>query len=322
VVLAIFCAQKTPPLTCVDRPYIFFWNNALGNLCVAVGPAVTGGLMRLNPWYSILCGVVLLLLAGIASLTVPETLNSMTHKKIDSVDSPQAPRMNISKRMRSILSAYITSLAEIASFWKDWRLLVLLLLVPFRVMTSALAELAQRYVSYRYKWTLGDAAFLRSSQAVGAAFVLGIILPWISTVMDKTGIKTIRKHTILTKLGLFCLAIGFFVQGTVATVQLLELGLAIQALGSGFPASIRALASVLVEQEDDGRVISGLATMETLSTMFVYPLAALLFNIGVEKGGKLWLGLPFYSTALIMVLATAVMCFLPFERPAKRLRQS
>lgn len=294
---------------------MFFVNNALGQTCKVAGPAITGILMRFSPWYSFFCGILILFVACIASFTVSETHPSTVSSKPDTQDSLEAARVRIFERIENLRSAYVISLRELLTIWNDWRLLFVLLLVPPRVMAGALEELAQRYVSYRFHWTLGDAAFLHSIQALFAAFILFFILPWISTKMDTEGINAIRKNTILAESSLALTAIALFVQGIAPTVQLLIFGFIIETSGSGVPASTRALASALTEEEDSGRVFSGLATAELLSFMTVYPLAAFLFNVGIEKVGNLWLGLPFYSTAVVIGLVALVMCLLPFERP-------
>jgi len=87
----------------------------------------------------------------------------------------------------------------------------------------------------------------------------------------------------------------------------------VQTLGSGVSPALRALAGVLVEQEDNGRVFSGLAISETLSVMTVSPLSAALFNTGIERGGGMWLGLPYYTTAVAVAIVTFIMCFLRFQ---------
>jgi MFS-type transporter involved in bile tolerance (Atg22 family) len=276
--------------------------------------------MRLNAWYAILFGVPLLFIASLLTFMVPETRKTAgksSHSDEadrDGDDDSQSPPNKPVNRIKAFLATYVQALREVTSIWKNWRLLFLAVLVPFRIMTNALEELMQRYVSYRYDWTLGDAAFLHSLQAVVAGMILLVALPWISSALDLRGIGAVRKNVLIAETSLALLALGFAIQGLAPTVAVLIVGLLVETLGSGVPASIRALAGALSGDADHSRVFGGLTISETASIMLVYPLSAALFNAGTDLGGGIWLGLPFYSTAAAAALITFIMCFLRFER--------
>jgi len=183
------------------------------------------------------------------------------------------------------------------------------------MMTIALEELIQRYVSLRYNWILADAAFLYSLQGCVAAVILLLFLPWISTALEeKFRLSATQKNVVIARYSFGLLALGFLIEGIAPTVQILIFGLIVQTLGSGVSPALRALVGVLVEQEDNGRVFSGLAISETLSVMTVFPLSAALFNTGIERGGGMWLGLPYYTTAVAVAIVTLIMCFMRFQR--------
>jgi hypothetical protein len=103
-------------------------------------------------------------------------------------------------------------------------------------------------------------------------------------------------------------------------VSVVTVGLLLETLAAGLPATMRALAAALVDVHDRGRVFSVLAIAESVSTMMAYPLTAALFNVGLEKGGGAWLGLPYDIISMAAAVAGVSMCLLRFERRSEPVR--
>ena len=95
-----------------ERPIIFFQLTALTQFTRVLGPAICGGLMRLSPWYPILCGMVLLLISSVLSFTVPETLQKADMDDMDIV-SYQPGQTSILGRLKGAGSTYVQSLREL-----------------------------------------------------------------------------------------------------------------------------------------------------------------------------------------------------------------
>ena len=293
----------------------FFRFNAVGCLTKVIGPAIAGSLMHFEAWYAILAGLTGLLCMIIVAFTVPETLRDLQHYTLLSATEGSNPTHRKLNQLRAFKTIVLTAIKELAIVWTDWRLLFLTLLYPFRMFSNALGDLVQLYVSNRYNWTLANATFLYSLQAVAATIVLFLLLPAFADLLEnKYQLSAIQKNVVLSRISLFVLAIAYLIEGLAPTIALLLFGLVFETFASGLSSTLRALAGSLVDSKDNGRVFSVLAISETVSTMFAYPAATALFNVGLDNGGGVWLGLPLFVTAGMAVVAFGAMSLLRFDR--------
>ena len=266
--------------------------------------------MKHNPWWAIFVGLGCLVVILPLVLTSPETLPR--HHDYQHLDEELAAS---SSKLRTAVRLIVSAFCELGLVWTDWRLLFLVMLYPFRMMGNALSDLLIRYVSNRYNWSLADATFLYSMQAVSSTLVLFLLMPWLADFLEQRfQISAIKKNVILSRGALLLLSLGYFVEGLAPRIWILFIGLLVQTLAAGSPGTLRALAGCLVEAKDNGRVFSVLAISETLSNMMAFPATAWLFNKGLEKGDPAWLGLPFYVTSAMALIATSIMCMLNFDR--------
>jgi hypothetical protein len=88
-------------------------------------------------------------------------------------------------------------------------------------------------------------------------------------------------------------------------------------LGASASSALCALASSLIDRKNIGKVFTGLAVAERLSTMAAYPTVAGLYNARIGKGGGAWLWMPFDITGVILGVNTVVMCLLKFGASSK-----
>jgi hypothetical protein len=279
--------------------------------------------MRQNIWYPIWLGLALQVATISAAFALPETLNGPESSRGDrsaaaaiisegdSVSSVSPPPTKTASHMYAELIASVKALVII---FGDWRMAVLAGLYPVRMMYLALLDLLPRYISYRYHWSLANATYLLSLQALGSTLCLFIIFPIISDHLGKCfKLSAVQKNVVLARLSLGILGLGLLLQGLAPTIPTLICGLLVGTFGVGAGAALRALASSLIDHRDNGKVFMGLAVAETVSMMAAFPAVAGLYNAGIGKGGGAWLGIPFDITGLIVGLSTVVMCFLKFE---------
>lgn len=266
--------------------------------------------MERSAWWAVYVGLGCLVAILPLVFTFPETL-PQHHEFSHLTDEPGAK----SSRIRTTIDLSIAAFRELGLVWTDWRLVFLVCLYPFRMMSNALGDLLIRYVSLRYGWTLADATFLFSLPAISATVVLFLLMPMVADYLDNHfHFSAVKKNVILSRAALFLLATAMAIKGFAPNIWVLVFGLVVETLAAGSPATLRALAGCMVEAKDNGRVFSVLAISETLSNMMAYPATAYLFNQGIERGGGAWLGLPFFVTAAMAGLAAAVMCCLRFEK--------
>ncbi len=268
--------------------------------------------MRVDAWLAIYGGLAFLVLTVFLTATIPETLHWRRPTKDDAIEAqnyqtdrspstePQQPRF--------------LALRHLLNIWSDWRLVFIALTYPFRLVCTALSDLLQRYVSDRYGWTLANATLLFSLQAVFSGLVLFTLLPYISGQIDRRyAFSVIQKNVVLSRAALLMMAIAYLVMGLAPNAPVVIIGMLFETLSTGFPATLRALATALIGENDRGRVFSVLSIAETFSIMMAYPITAALFNIGIEKGGGVWLGLPYDLISVVAVLSFALMCLVRFE---------
>ena len=288
--------------------------SATSQLTRVVGPTLAGVLMRRSAWWAIWVGLTCLILSAIMTVSLPETLQHR-QENIDA-DAEELKHETVSARLKTGATIAIKAFRELAFVWIDWRLLFnCFLLMPFRVLAEALKELLIRYASNRYGLSLADATFLYPLQAVSATIILFALLPPISDYIDnRWNISAIKKNVVFIRVALLMLVLGLTIEGLAPTVTLLVFGLIVETLGAGMPSSTRAMAGVLVEQKDNGRVFSVLAISETLSTMVAFPATNWLFNVGIDREGGIWLGMPYFVTAGAAAVAFIAMCVLSFEK--------
>lgn len=264
--------------------------------------------MHINPWLAIYCGLTLLVATIILVATLPETLPMRTREERRDGDNPTSGAGHPRPRSRQ-------SMRQVLKIWSDWRLVFVALTYPFRTICSALSDLIQRYVSDRYGWSLADATLVYTIQAAAAALMTFTVLPFVSTQIDRQySLSIIQKNVVMSRASLCILFLAYALIGLAPTSPIMIVGLLVETLSSGFLSTMRALASALVDSDDKGRVFSVLAITETLGFMMGYPLSAALFNIGIEKGGGPWLGLPYDLVSVAALLGCIMMCLLRFER--------
>ncbi|ETI26140.1 hypothetical protein G647_02917 [Cladophialophora carrionii CBS 160.54] len=294
----------------------FFRTTAFGQFSKVLGPFMAAALMRFDPWLAVYCGLAFLVISVILATAVPETLHWRTKPQDGQSQSQehQGGRDSNSAARKPRLLA----LRHLLKVWSDWRLVFVALTYPFRLVCYALGEMLQRYISDRYGWTLADATLIYSAQAVAAGLVLFTVLPLISGHIDRRfRFSIIQKNVVLSRAALLVMSAAYALIGLAPTVLLTFVGLLIETLSTGFPATLRAIATALVGDADRGRVFSVLGIAETLSIMMAYPVTAALFNIGIEKGGGPWLGLPYDVISIAAAVGFVAMCLVRFDRPVR-----
>ncbi|KAK5051959.1 hypothetical protein LTR84_002763 [Exophiala bonariae] len=297
----------------------FFRVTSMGYFGKVIGPIIAATLMRFDPWLAIYTGLAFILATCLLMFSIPETLPSRV--MLESHDSERdgqewtQPRTLRSKIPKFSWKDTRESLRDVMKIWSDYRLIFVALTYPFRVVCYALGDLTQRYVSDRYHWTLADATLVYAIQAAAAAIMLFTLLPMISHQIDKRcSWSIIQKNVVLSRASLLTLVFAYAVIGLAPTAPIMIIGLLIETLATGFPATTRALASALVEGADKGSVFAVLAVVETLSAMVAFPISAAFFNLGLAKGGGAWLGLPYDSISVVAAIAFLAMCLVRFER--------
>ena len=300
---------------------------AVGELCKVLGPFIAGALMQYNAWWAMITGLSGLILMIIIAFFVPETLAKQppSDPSIDPTSPPQS-------RFAHFRNLVTTGIRDLSIVWTDRRLIILCALFPLLSFGGTLSDVLQQYISVRYNWSLANAAFIFSLQGMAASISLSILLPLFtaylakrlqsqsfsnlappSTPEEPSATPTIL-NAIIFRASLVIAAIAWAIQGFAPSIPLLLIGVALETLGSGAAGALQALAASLVETKDNGRVFSVITVAGVLSTVVAHPLTAVMFSEGMDKGGGIWLGIPFFVSAIGAAVAAVILCFVKFDR--------
>lgn len=303
----VFFAVLTDTSSREDLAPYLFRVTAVSQSCRVFGPIIAGGLMKIDPWWAILLGLSGLLVLFAISWTVPETL-----VKEDGTPAPSVEGV-VSTRCQRLVSLIEAGFKGLTIVFTDRRLVALVCVTP--LTNIPLEDVLHIYASDRYNISLADATLISSLQGAAATVSLFLLLPLFSTFLIKRlALSPTRLNAILVRLSLAIVAVAWTLQGLAPTIAILLLGLTLETLGLGGEAAIKALAATIVDAQDVGRVYSVLAVAEVLTTVVTHPVTAWLFNIGLDKGGGIYLGFPFFLAAICAAVACLIMLMVRFHR--------
>lgn len=220
---------------------------------------------------------------------------------------------------------------------------ILLLLLSFiaHPLVRQSIDVALRYISKRYGWTLAQAGLVLVLRAAVNILLLLAILPVFSYFLTSTfnpdasnsrlsrilkpfrfGLSTREKDLILARISLLITVGGFALLAFSPTVSVAILSMAVFTLGTGFSALARSLITTLVDQQHVARLYAAISVVETFGSFAGGPLLAGLFTWGLrmagrEGGSKAWLGVPFWGISLLFMLTGGGVFFVRFDEEAK-----
>ena len=292
-------------------------------LCTLITPPICAKLMERDPWIPITLGVGLQVLGIPLALALPESLKAKLDDEPDKSDDASIQTTSDSRLfilfgsgakdgyLVQIKAMLLIFLEQSAFLVRDWRTIILVLTFPIRMAQNTLDNLLLQYISKRYEWTLARATYIWSFQSGIDIISLLIVLPAASSyLLQRQGYSAMKKDSILACVGLLMVAIGLFIEGFAPAVPILIIGLFFQTFGSGTGASIRALMTSFVKQNEVAKLYSVMAIAETLGMMGAGPIVAGLFSAGMIKGGGIWLGLPFNVLGAALFLMSMILWFL------------
>ncbi|MCJ1352665.1 MAG: hypothetical protein MMC33_002649 [Icmadophila ericetorum] len=305
---------------------VFFIYAGASRVSSLIAPSMAAYLMRNNPWIPLTLGLVLQSLSIPVSLMIPETLGFkkpgessdavISHRGDNSTREPTSPLVG-RKLVRSATNS-------IAFLGRDWRVLFLCSLYPFRVMESSLEGTVLQLITTRYtSWTIANATYMYSVQAAVSLVVLLGILPLASSfLMKRPGWSFRRKDILLARVGLTFFSAGVVLIGLAPTMVILICGMVVNTLGAGAGAANRALVTGYVQPNEVGRLYTFITIIETAGLMLGGPIVAWLFNAGLDRvragGSKLWLGLPWDAIGGIELLSVIALWLLRLEKKEQR----
>jgi MFS family permease len=268
-----------------------------------ISPALSSAMMNATGPRPVLCmAVVLLLIAALAFLFIPETLQHPRALTSSSTESFKRHLYNALKQLKESLLILNRPLI----------LLFLTLFITAPAYHSMFQFMAQ-YISKCYAIKLKDTGYVQTVYGCAQVFVAFVGIPVASKLLTpKPGPATpLQDQQRDLKLALISFGIfipGFLFLGSAPTLAYFIFALLVLALGSGYSSFARALMSSHVDPEHRSRLFTLVGMLETAGTMYSGPLLAGLFSLGMRKGGQ-WIGLPYLVLAGFAAMALVVMAF-------------
>jgi hypothetical protein len=147
-----------------------------------------------------------------------------------------------------------------------------------------------QYVSKRFSWSIARASLLTTLKGIITLVALLLFLPRLSVFLSRH-MSPLTKVFRISQGSAWLLALGTTLMAVASNPAIFIPGVCIFALGCGFYAAIRSLATGLVTPNQVGVLNTTLALAQSTKMIIAGPISASAFRRGIELGG-FWLGLP------------------------------
>jgi hypothetical protein len=291
-----------------ERATVFFQITAVF-LATQVVAVLLGGVMLIqSPWFPLLVGLAILVIATLTVLAFPETVHVHGGKRAqeeEQVDVDGNPAM------RKLWRKAVASLVDVWDFVLSNRSVATLMLsLTFVILGRYVGELLLQYSTARYHWTWTRGSMVLTIRNVGSLVTLLAILPVASRFcLQRLGMSGTVKDLWLARWSGVFQIVGSLIIAAAVNGGLFSVGLVWYALGAGMAALVRSLINALVEEHHVGTVNSLIGFMEMVGMTAAGPLLAKSLDVGLNLGGA-WVGLPFIAAGLFFVISTAILWML------------
>ncbi|KAJ5578742.1 uncharacterized protein N7459_007706 [Penicillium hispanicum] len=274
---------------------------------------VSAYFMDFDPWFPFMLGTVLIVIAGIPIVFLPETLEDAKAKMASRPNMVSAhPREDAAPLdKKSVLEEIIRTIREFKEgtrfIWTDGNVCLMVLVLFVTMMSRQSTNMLLQYASKRFHWSIARASLLISLRGIFAMVTYLVLMPALSWIaaryLDLHG--KFQDHRFSQWTGVVSV-VGFTAMALAPVPVLLIGGLAILSMGSSFLVTNRSLATALVLPDHVGTLYSAVTLSQSIGTVIAGPLFAYLFKLGMHFGDA-WMGLPFLQAALFYVVATVAV---------------
>ncbi|KAF5130009.1 Efflux pump ustT [Metarhizium anisopliae] len=255
-------------------------------------------LINVDTWLPVYCGLGCLWLATAVAFFIPRMMLASSpapeHVKTEEAQESRA-------QAQTARHHRLMGVAKAAVWFARGNILVVVLLLTFLV--TSLGRLAQeiilQYITKRYGWSWSEAGLVLSLHAFFTLTLLTVILPVASqTLARKTTLATQSRTLWLARISVSMSTLGAFTMGLSETVGLMAVGLALFALGNGYPPLLRSLLASIVDKRHVNTMYTIMSVFESMGSIVAGPLLAASFRLGMDMDGA-WIGLPFLMTGCL-----------------------
>ncbi|KAI2472605.1 MFS general substrate transporter [Annulohypoxylon bovei var. microspora] len=319
VLIGIILSMITDSTTEEERAVAFMRLHVASLAGNLISPAVSSFMMeKLGPWPPIWSAVVVIIVAAVTFLFVPETLKHQKYQE----DAQELETGVIDSKSR--VAHVIARFKESLSILKSPSLILLLLtcLGSAPVLYSTLAFMAL-FVSKRYDIELSQAGYIQSTYGIAQVIQALVFLPWITRyIMKDTTPARFRapdehhRDLSLARWSFGILLVGVLILGLSPNLVSFVFGLLLMALGAGFNSLTRSLMTLYIDPEHRSRLFSLVGMVEVIGSVYAQPFLATLFALGMRLGGG-WIGLPYFGVSVLVVVTGSLLGFVRVPKEAR-----
>ncbi|KAM7187475.1 MFS general substrate transporter [Rhypophila sp. PSN 637] len=290
---------------------------------VLAGPLSAIMMTYWDPWFPVLTGSFLQLLAFFTAALLPETMPSpdpetaplislLDHQDEDEEEEEEEPDDTIPlidwKHVFSNITTYHT---DIKALLLKRNVSSLVISVLFASVGRQAVQLIVQYASKRFNWTIALSSCIVAFKALVNLVMLCYLLPKIAKALlvKRYNLSVVQKDHAVTRYSAWFLAFGALIMGMSGPISAVFIsGVWVLALGWGYFAAVRSLALGVVSSNEIGLMSSLLGWATSIGTMVAGPTMAVLFERGLSMGG-FWVGLPYLVAGGLFVGAAVAVTF-------------
>lgn len=269
-------------------------------------------LMSWTPWLPLMVGYFFEIAAFLATLIgVPETLHAPKPQPEtiieDGYETPppeSAPSDQKSNWRRTCIRRWEAVKNHTAVIHQSANMICIALAFMMASIGRQSLQLVIQYASKRFQWSIAEASYLISLKGTINLIALLLLLPRLSSILGRY-MSPMMKDYRISQGSVWLLTLGALFMAIAAHPPLFITGICILALGWGFYAAVRSLATGLVPSDQIGVLNTTLAVSGSVGMMLAGPVVASTFKKGLELGG-MWMGLPYLVCAILFLGASVL----------------
>ena len=304
------------------------------HLTTLIAPPVSGLLMRVRIWVPFAVAIGALVLSLLLLFFMPESLDhasTVKHRDHDPLlgpgdtlsdeDSPDEEAQETLPSAEQLPRGIHNRLPASASKKEWWRDITNLLQMPglpfcyilffFKPMAMIAKAYTYQYASYNFEWNLSETTWLRFAQAGGSSLATVMILPLLSSVLNRRGLRAQYLDINVIRISLFIATIGFLMLQFSFQIWMLLLALFICGLSEGEEPALQGLATSLIDPSYHARLFTSVAVVEIVAKLVGGPMMGKLFAITRGDNVKGSAGICFSVSAGILF---CLMIFAIFQK--------
>jgi MFS family permease len=291
----------------------------IGNL---IAPVLSAAMMeKTGPWPVLFLALGVTGLSAVIMLFVPETKRAK-QAQAEAI-SPTLVDLSGATGAKARVMHLVSRAKESLSIFKSWNVVlffaVSLALSP--VVFSTLQFMVQ-FSSKRYGVSLSQTGYLLSVYGFANLIAILFLLPAAakhlrteSTPRPFFQADDRKRDLLLARLSALFYGLGALLMALAPTIPPFIGGLIVLAVGSGASGLLKSLCAVYVDEEHTTRLYTMYSIADTVGSVFVQPMLAGLFALGMKLGGT-WIGLPYLAVVGGCVLAVVLLAFVRLpQRP-------